>query len=149
MLNAYLLHIDLCSSIDCYMQVFKTGVDEFLMLCQMFTTLVMAHCPHSDLSVDASKLPSVDRLCSPAQTKSAKGKQQKAGKVKAAARATTANEARQKGKDPEIAASKGKRERDSDDQSPAKDQSAVAECIKGMRLGDNAKRGTSGIAQSV
>ena len=126
------------------MQVFKTGVDEFLMLCQMFTALVLAHCPNTNLTVDVSKLPATDRLCSPNQIKAAKGKQPKAGKVKAAAAATTANEAKQKGKDSATATGKGKRKRDSDDH--AKGQSGVAECIKGMRLGDKAKRGTSGTA---
>lgn len=37
--------------------MFKTGVDEWLRLCQLFTVLVLKHCSDVDLDVDQKQLP--------------------------------------------------------------------------------------------
>ena len=122
------------------MQVFKTGVDEFLMLCQMFTVLVLEYCPDTDVDVDVTKLPSLD---GPSQDASAaaKGNQHKSGKVDVAAGKT-----KQKCKGLPSKAGKGKRKMAAKTslKSPSKRQSVDVESIDGMRLGDTAKRGKSG-----
>jgi len=110
-------------------QVFKTGVDEWLRLCQLFTVLVLKHCDNVDVDVDEEQLPPVGPPDSPAKGKAAKGKaaaaKGKAATVKGVAEAAAASTDSQKGK----RASKGL---------PA------VESINGLRLGDRAERGKSG-----
>lgn len=110
-------------------QVFKTGVDEWLRLCQLFTVLVLKHCDNVDVDVDEEQLPPVGPPDSPAKGKAAKGKaaaaKGKAATAKGVAEAAAASTDSQKGK----RASKGL---------PA------VESINGLRVGDRAERGKSG-----
>ena len=120
-------------------QVFKTGVDEFLMLCQMFTVLVLEYCPDTDVDVDTSKLPSLDGPSQGAAA-TARGKQHKSGKPDVAA-----GKSKQKGKGSPSKVGKGKQKMAKKSlKSPSKRQSVDVESIEGMRLGDTAKRGKSG-----
>ncbi|DBB18710.1 TPA: hypothetical protein ACH3X3_000316 [Trebouxia sp. C0006] len=110
-------------------EVFKTGVDEWLRLCQLFTVLVLKHCDNVDVDVDEEQLPPVGPPDSPAKGKAAKGKaaaaKGKAATAKGVAEAAAASTDSQKGK----RASKGL---------PA------VESINGLRVGDRAERGKSG-----
>ena len=119
-----------------FMQVFKTGVDEFLMLCQMFTVLVLEHCPDVSVDVDASNLPSLDGPCQLAESK---GNQHKTGKVAAAT-----SKAKQKGKALPSKENPKKNTAKKAVYPPSKRQLGDMESIEAMRLGDTAKRGTSG-----
>jgi len=111
------------------LQVFKTGVDEWLRLCQLFTVLVLKYCDNVDVDVDEDQLPPLVPPDSPANCKAAKGKaaaaKGKAATAKGVAEAAAASTDSQKGK----CARKGL---------PA------IESIKGLRLGDSAERGKSG-----
>jgi len=111
------------------LQVFKTGVDEWLRLCQLFKVLVLKYCDNVDIDVDENQLPPLVPPDSPANGKAAKGKaaaaKGKAATAKGVAQAAAAITDSQKGK----CASKGL---------PA------VESIKGLRLGDCAERGKSG-----
>ena len=109
--------------------MFKTGVDEWLRLCQLFTVLVLKHCNNVDVDVDEDQLPPLIPPASPAKGKAAKGKaaaaKGKAAIAKGVAEAAAASTDSQKG----TCARKG---------FPA------VESIKGLRLGDSAERGKSG-----
>ena len=109
--------------------MFKTGVDEWLRLCQLFTVLVLKHCDNVDVDVDEDQLPSLVPPASPAKGKAAKGKaaaaKSKTGTAKEVAEAAAVSTDSQKGR----CARKGL---------PA------VESIGGLRLGDCAERGKTG-----
>jgi len=118
------------------LQVFKTGVDEWLRLCQLFTVLVLKHCDNVDVDIDEDQLPPLVPPASPAKGNAAKGKAAAAkGKVTAAkGKASPA-----KGVAEAAAAST-----DSQKGRCARKGLPAVESIKGLRLGDSAERGKTG-----
>lgn len=114
------------------MQVFKTGVDEWLRLCQLFTVLVLKYCDNVDVDVDEDQLPPLVPSDSPAKGKAAKGR----------AAAAKGKPAAAKGK---AALAKGVAEAAAASTDSQKGKCLLAvESIKGLRLGDCAERGRSG-----
>ena len=109
--------------------MFKTGVDEWLRLCQLFTVLVLKHCDNVVVDVDEDQLPPLGPPDSPTKGKAAKGKaaaaKGKAAVAKGVAEAAAASTGSQKGK-------------------CARKVLPVVESIEGLRLGDCAERGKSG-----
>lgn len=105
--------------------MFKTGVDEWLRLCQLFTVLVLKHCGDVDIDVDHKQLPP---LVPTAKGKAAAAKGRGAavkGNVTAAKGAAAAGDGAPKG-------------------AGAKKDLPAVESIEGIRLGDCAERGKSG-----